>query len=115
MKKSLVFVVAAVISLLVIAGIAMAQISLRWDNKRDANQRSGMGMMHGNMMAYHEDMEELMEKGNYNDLVALREKLGFKIMPWVDNEDDFRQAQKIHEKMEKFHEENGLGGCPMMG
>ncbi|MBI2656551.1 hypothetical protein HYX03_02340 [Candidatus Woesearchaeota archaeon] len=118
MKKSLVFAVIAMISLLVIAGIAMAQIDWRWSNKQKDSQSFGMGstgMMHGSMMAYHEEMEKLMENGNYNDLVALREKLGFRIMPWVDNEDDFRQAQKIHEKMEKSHEENGFGGCPMMG
>ena len=116
MSNSLVFVVIAVISLLILAGIAMAQMGWKWSNKKDSNQWFGMGMMHG-MMAYHEGMEKVMEEGTYNDLVAFREKLGFKIMPWIDNEQEFKEMQELHEKMEKLHEENefGMQGCPMMG
>lgn len=86
--------------------------------------KGGCGMIQGNIQ-YHEQMERIMEEGTYDDLIALREKTGFNMMPFVDNEESFKQMQEKHEQMEKFREENGferLGmhrkfgmyHCPMM-
>lgn len=115
-NKKLVFAAIAIVSLLVIAGIALAQMG--WGNRRAENEDGAWqrGMMNG-MMAYHDDMEELMEEGEYADLIALREKLGFNIMPSIDNEQEFKEMQELHERMEKLNEGNGPGmkGCPMMG
>jgi len=119
-KKIIALVAVATLSLLVIAGIAAAQGM--WKNK-DSQQMGmqGMGMMHGSVMKgmiqHHAEMEKLMEEGTFSDLVKLREKYDFNIMPWVENEADFALAKQIHEKMEKHAKENGFaeGHCPMMG
>lgn len=115
-NKKLAFAAIAILSLLVIAGIALAQMG--WGNRRaeNADGTRQNGMMNG-MMAHHGDMEELMEEGNYAGLTALREKLGFNIMPSIDNEQEFREMQELHGRMEKLNEGNGFGmkGCPMMG
>jgi len=102
-----------------IAGIASAQGI--WKNKEAAQANSqGMGMgggmmggmMQGNMMKgmmqHHEEIAEIMDESTYSGLVKLREESGLNIMPWVENEEDFRLAKKMHDKMEK------TGGCPMM-
>ena len=115
MKKKIGIAALALASLLLLSGIAAAQ-------------RYGMGF--GMQGTFHEEMEEIMEEGTYNDLVAFREKTGFSMMPWVTDAETFKLAQERHDAMEKFHEENGygpgmgmgmhgrgsgLGGCPMMG
>ena len=124
MDKKVWIIGIAAVSLLLIAGLATAQGM--WKNKD--NQEfgiQGMGAMHGNMMKgmmggmmqgnmmkgmtqHHEQMDELFEAGTYADLVKLREEQDFSIMPWVENEEDFQLAKKMHEKMEKS------GGCQMM-
>ena len=129
-KKNWSVAIAAIVGLLVLAGVVTAQGMWRSDNGEDAangdmpmHGMMGMGNMAGmgGMMQHHEDMEKVMEEGTYSDLVKLREELGFNMMPWVENEEDFELAQKIHEKMGKSHEENGMGmmvkghKCPMMG
>ena len=118
-ERTMALAAIAVLNLLIVAGAAMAQGF--WKNKPQ-NGWQGMptGMMQGNMMngmmQHHEQMEETMEKGTYSDLVKLREEYGFRIMPWVENEQDFQLARQMHEKMEKYAKENGFGAghCPMM-
>jgi len=122
-KRTIILAAVAMLSLLIIAGIAAAQSMLRSkaNVQNPDGSWQGMGMMHNNMMKgmmqHHEEMEEIMEEGIYADLVKLREEYGFEIMPWVENEEDFQLAKQMHEKMEKYHEENGFDGtgCPMMG
>ncbi len=115
-KRNIVLAAVAVVSLLIVAGFALAQ-GMRAEK---SGPQSGMGMMNGmmqGMMQHHEEMEEVMEEGTYSDLVALKEKYDSNIIPWVESEEDFKLAQQMHEKMEKYHEENGeIGGhgCPMM-
>ncbi|MBI1936191.1 hypothetical protein HYS31_07160 [Candidatus Woesearchaeota archaeon] len=126
-KKNIAMVVAALAILLVFAGVAAAQGI--WKVKQENLQANGiigmggMGMMHGGMtggsmmqgmMQHHEEMEKVMEEGAYSDLAALREKYGINFMPWVENEEDFQLAKQMHEKMDKYHEKNGMEGCPMM-
>ena len=101
-------------SLIAVIGIASAQ-GFGWSN--GAGQR---GMGHHEMMLHHAEFEEILEHGNYADLVSLREEYGFQIMPWIESEADFQKAKEIHEKMEQYAKENGLArgsgfGCPMMG
>ncbi|MBI4452016.1 hypothetical protein HY637_01175 [Candidatus Woesearchaeota archaeon] len=119
MNKKVTIAFVAIVSALLIAGAAAAQGM--WRSKANAQNWQGMGMMNGNMMKgmmqHHEEMEKVMEEGTYTDLAKLREEYGFSIMPWVENEEDFQLAKKMHEKMEKYREENGPGAghCPMMG
>ena len=128
MKKT-VFVAFAV--LLILIGIAAAYMVGRgYGVVGQNNGFNGMGMMNGagimgagmmqNMYLHHEAMEELMENGKYSDLAALRNKLGFNMMPFVDNEEKFKAMQTMHESMEGMHEKmgnssNGFNGMGMMG
>ena len=93
MKKKNLLVPLTLAGLLVMAGIVSAH--------------SGFGQEFGAKRTHHEEMEEVMEEGNYKDLVKLRVEIGFNIMPWVDSEGEFKEMQERHEAMEKFHEENG--------
>src|SRR3989344_5123413 len=103
MDKKLLIVIAAALSVLLVASFAAAQGF--WRSKE--NQQTGMmsgGMMKGmmgGMAKHHEQMGELFETGSYADLIKLREEQGFNMMPWVENEEDFQLAKKMHEKMEK--------------
>ncbi len=72
------------------------------------NSGSGYGMMGSSNYDIHEEMEEVMESGSYQDLVELREEYNMPMMYWVDSEEEFLQAQQIHEE---FEEEGYRGGC----
>ncbi|MAG38877.1 hypothetical protein CMO90_02205 [Candidatus Woesearchaeota archaeon] len=70
---------------------------------------------------FHELMEEIMEKGSFEDLQMLREKNGFNMMPFVNDEESFQKMKEHHEEMEGFHEQGNscpmiadVGGCTMM-
>ena len=53
----------------------------------------------------HEEMEQVLESGAFEDLQQLREEYNMPIMHWVDDEQEFEQASQLHE-------ENGFwGGC----
>lgn len=67
--------------------------------------RSGAGMR-----AVHEQMEELFEKGSYDDIVKLRQK-GC-IMPMIDSPEDFELMKEHHEAMEELHDSDDFG-CHM--
>jgi len=67
---------------------------------------NGVGhmMMFGNYDEYdnmHEDMENVLESGSYEDLVQLREEYDMPMMYWVENEEDFQLAQQMHERFDK--------------
>gem|GEM_PF-2904071 len=47
---------------------------------------------------YHDDMQVVMESGTYADLVALREESGKPMMPWVQDDASFAQAQTLYEQ-----------------
>lgn len=92
-KKNIILAAMALASLLLLTGIAVAH---------------GMGSFRqwpGGMETHHEKMEKIIEDGSYNELAALRDKSGFRMMPWVDSEEDFKEMQQMHETMEKFHED----------
>ena len=97
-KKKFGFAALLLASLLALAGIAFAHIG----------RNSGIDVRQN----LHNMMEELMEKGNYDDLAGLREKARFNIIPFVDNEAEFKEMQEMHEAMEEFHGGYGYG---MMG
>ena len=104
MKSKTWLIAIAVVSILALAGIAAAFMG------KGIDRGAANGIAAG---TYHDDMYKVMSEGKYSDFVALREKAGFEIMPWVESEEDFKIAQQMHEKMEKFHEENnfqGMGG-----
>lgn len=50
---------------------------------------------------FHEEMEKVIENGTYQDLLALREKLGHPFARWVDSKEDFDNLKEMHEEMEK--------------
>lgn len=97
-KKKFGFAAMLLAGLLVLTGIAFAH----------GSRVSGFGMGFN----LHDEIEGVIEEGKYSDLIELRQELGFNIMPWVDSEDDFKQAEEMHEAMEEFHEKYGYG---MMG
>jgi len=89
----------------------------------NGNSMGMMGNRNWNMAEHHEQMEELMEEGSFEDLQKLRQE-GFNMMPWVNDETTFKQMQEMHEQMEKFMENSnwrntGMRGmsrrCSMMG
>src|SRR3989338_319993 len=120
MERKIWFAAVAVATLFVVAGIASAygmgfignKTAVMGKSAVTGNGMSGMmgSMMGGSsMMNHHEEMESLMEQGTYSDLEALREKYGSNIMPFVRNEQGFKEMQEHHESMEKFHEQNEFG------
>ncbi|MBC8500776.1 MAG: hypothetical protein ISS25_00095 [Nanoarchaeota archaeon] len=93
----------------IVALVLVAMLLLAWS-----------ALAHGGFSfqgTFHEQMEEIMEEGTYDDLLAMREELGFNMMPWVVDEETFEQAKEHHEAMEEFHERNGYSryGLGMMG
>ena len=83
---------------------------------------------------YHEEMENTIETGTYDDLVVLRDQYDRPFMRWVDSPEDFELAREHHEAMEESGEtgfghmgQRGSGmmrnqgtgfmgaDCPMMG
>ena len=53
---------------------------------------------------HREQMEEIIEYGNYEDLVAFREEIGREVIPWVLDEEGFEILQTKHQYMV----ENGI-------
>ena len=54
----------------------------------------------GQRGTYHEQMEQVLEEGTYDDLVALRLETGGRMMPWVQDAESFAQMQERHKTME---------------
>ena len=99
-----------IVGILFLLAVASVSAYGMWQIDRPNGQRSGNIFQPGSM---HEQMEPIMEEGTYADLVKFREEVGFTMMPWVQDEETFRQAQERHEQMERWHEVNGYGhgGC----
>lgn len=60
------------------------------------------GMQRG---AFHEQMEEVMESGSFEDLESLRTELDVNLMPWVIDQATFEEAQAHHQEMEALYGE----------
>ncbi|MCA9496462.1 MAG: hypothetical protein KC589_05955 [Nanoarchaeota archaeon] len=93
MKKTLI----AIISLVIVtlgATLVFAHGGGFENNLRFQNQQNKTGI-------YHEQVEELIETGTYQDLENLREEVGFPIARWVNSEEDFAEFKERHEEMEK--------------
>ncbi len=56
---------------------------------------------------FHEDVESVLENGTYEDLVTLRDELGFDVMRRVQSQEDFNEMQEMHELMEEQGYEPG--------
>lgn len=56
---------------------------------------------------FHKQVEAVLENGTYEDLVVLREELGFQVMRRVQSQDDFAIMQQRHEEMENSGIEPG--------
>lgn len=77
------------------------------------------GRQNAKRRAGHEEMESIVENGDYEELVNYREETGQRMAPWVDSEGDFQRLQERHEEMN--HEgkqgpnfdERGASNCPM--
>ena len=115
-----------IIGLVVIGALAILAAVYAQSQAQEKEKRFSMIEMGMNgMIQYHDKMYKVMEEGTYADLQKLRDELGFSIMPWVQNEEDFKLAKQMHERMDKWHEENEITGsenvmgksmgCPMMG
>ena len=120
MKKAILLIGLLIVGL-ISAGIVFAH---GFSKGAGANGIMGNGMMGQGMMGsmmngmgnHHEEMSEIMETGTYQDLVDYREESEFNIVPWVENEKDFKLAQQMHQKMSNWNAKNGnsKGHCPMM-
>jgi len=56
---------------------------------------------------YHDQIENIVEDGTYDDLVSFREETGLNVPRWVDSEDDFDAWKTRHQEMESFFEQGG--------
>lgn len=88
----------ALLAIVLVAGVAAA-FAAPWG-------------MHGGMRGYahHAEMAQILETGDYQDLVEYREEIGWNMMPWIEDADDFALMQ------ERYAGRYGLGGmgqCPM--
>lgn len=50
----------------------------------------------------YQRLEAVIETGDYQDLVQLREDTGINFMPWVDSPDEFELIQEHHQNMEQY-------------
>jgi len=51
---------------------------------------------------YHNQMESIVEKGTYQDLVKLRSSTGVDFANFVKNENDFNDLKQRHEQMDNL-------------
>ena len=98
----------------IIYGLILAMVlvsaSIYAYNGRDKDFSGNNRMMYNTGM--HEEVQNVLETGTYEDLVALREEYNMPMMHWVQNEEDFELAKQNYQ-------ENGFAGktgcgCPMM-
>lgn len=113
-KTTIALLIIGILSVGFVAAHGMMGGSI-WKGERGMMGGEGWNTQQG-MWTHHEGMEKIMEEGSYKDLENYRKETGFKVMPWVENEKDFELAKQMHERMEKWYEENGKNigaGCPM--
>ncbi len=75
--------------------------------KPGAMLNSMMGMMNhmmmgmtGDMDKMHEQMENVLESGDFKSLEELRDKWNMPIMHWVENEKDMQLTKQMHDRFE---------------
>ncbi len=102
MKKA-VLMTGAALALLIVAAVG----AFAYGGYGMGSDASAAGVERG---AYHDRMEQVLESGAYQDLVRLRQETGMPIMPWVDDEASFQQAQEQHASIEAQY-----GEGPHMG
>ncbi|MEC8220636.1 MAG: hypothetical protein VX028_01075 [Nanoarchaeota archaeon] len=80
------------------------------------------GFQNSQAVTYNTQVEEVIENGSYEDLLSLREELGYSVARWVDSEEDFAEFKKVHEAMEEksymrhgFNRGYGRGGIQISG
>ena len=57
----------------------------------------------------YEQMDTILERGNLGDLEKFRQKLGYNVMPWVQDEKSFKTAGEMHEFMEEQFDNRSYG------
>ncbi len=100
------------LTLIVIGLVGVGIVNAHSDSNENNNDYDGYGMM-GNfdfMNDMHEDMEEILESGNYSELETLREKYNLPMAYWIQNQEDLDQIQDIHNENEGNYQGFG-GGC----
>ena len=45
---------------------------------------------------YQLEMQQIIASGSYADLEAFREKVGHNVMPWIDDEESFKEIGRAH-------------------
>lgn len=66
-----------------------------------AYQGSGMRTPIHEKGTFHEDVESILDNGTYEDLINLREEIGFNVMRKVQSQEDFNEMKERHEYMEE--------------
>ena len=61
---------------------------------------------YGGVRSHHSMMEEIAEEGTYQNFMDYNEETGGHMMLWIENEEEFKQWQEWHEKVEERHENN---------
>ena len=69
----------------------------------------GRGIDNPERGLYHEQMEEIIEEGNYEDLVNFRNEIGYDVARRVVDEESFQQLKERHTYMEENGIEPGQG------
>ena len=62
------------------------------------------------MQDMHEEMDEILESGSYEQLEQLRDEYNMPIMHWVESEEEFNLARQMHERYGDIYT-MGYGGC----
>ena len=94
-----------VVSLLVIGLVSAGLVSAYKFNSKEKG-------------THFEEMEKIVENGNYEDLIDFRESNeGFGGPRWINSQEDFIEWQEMHKDMENKGYTKGYGrhsGCPML-
>ena len=94
-------IIIAVLAVLVISTVGLVYAHGGGYKSNSFGMMGGYGMMGSSGYDdMHEEMEEMMESGSYQDLIELREEYNMLMMYWIDSEEDFLKAQQMHEEFE---------------
>lgn len=106
------------ISILAILIVVLVTGVFAHQNFYERNEVTQSGYERG---TFHEQVEEVIEEGTYEDLIVLREELGFDVMRRVQSQEDFDEMKERHEYMQSQGYEPGYmrkgsqrgfgGGC----
>lgn len=61
----------------------------------------GFGELGSQPGTYHDQVQQVVESGTYDDLLSLREEIGFPIARWVDSQEDFLEFKQMREEMKE--------------